>query len=282
LHNEKTLSNIFTNHDRLNIYYRHSRADDERACVVIAHGLGEHSGRYTHVIDRLVSNGISVWAMDHQGFGKSDGKRGHILSFKKYTQDLRQMIKIAKEDMSGGINCFLLGHSMGGLMVLYFAMMYTDLINGVIASSPGLQPAMKVPKVKGALGKIMSGIWPTLTFDSELDSSHLSHDKTIAPTYDSDPLVHRKVSSRWFTEYLAAMDKTTQSAARLSIPVLLQVAGDDRIVDANASKQFFENISSIDKTLYVYDGLYHEIYNELDDDRENVLADLDRWIDDHI
>lgn len=226
--------------------------------------------------------GISVWAMDHRGHGKSEGERGHIQSFDEYIFDLKQMITIARKEMPTPMKFFLLGHSMGGCIALYLAQAHPKMIDGVIASSPGLRPSMKVPAVKSAMGKMMSSIWPKLSFDTELNSSHLSHDASVVEAYDNDPLVHRKVSARWFTEFLAAMEKTSKNAKNIHIPILMQVAGDDRLVDPITSKNFFENVTSKNKTLHFYEGLFHEIYNETDNDRQRVLNDLESWLETHI
>lgn len=184
--------------------------------------------------------------------------------------------------MPPGMKFFLLGHSMGGLIVLNFVEKFTGIADGVIASSPGLNPGMKVPAVKGTVAKILSRILPSLSFDNELDSSFLSHDTQVVNAYNNDPLVHRTITARWFTEFLRAMETTKQSAARIRIPVLMQVAGDDRLVDAPTSRQFFNSLTAEDKTLFFYDTLYHEIYNETGQDREKVLNDLEGWLHDHI
>ncbi len=272
----------FTGDGGITIFYRQRPAEPERGRIVIAHGLGEHSGRYAHVMERMIRMGISVWALDHRGHGRSGGKRGHINAFQEYLLDLGQMIRIAKKGAPEKMKCLLLGHSMGGLMALAFAEESAGLIHGVVASSPGLAPAMKVPVIKGFMGKLMSNIWPGLTFDNELDSSHLSHDASVVKAYDTDPLVHRRVSARWFTEFMTAMDHTLQHGSKITIPVLMQVAGDDRLVDAKTSETFFQSIRAEDKTLHVYDGLYHEIYNEVEEHRQRVLADLEGWLNDHL
>ncbi|MCU0598513.1 MAG: lysophospholipase [Desulfobacterales bacterium] len=269
---------IFSGHNGLLIFYRHQKAIPERARMVIAHGLGEHSGRYAHVIERITKMGISVWAIDHRGHGKSEGNRGHIQSFDEYVFDLKQMVTIAQKDMPEEMRFFLLGHSMGGCMALFFAQTCPKMINGIIASSPGLRPAMKVPAIKGTIGKLMSSIWPKLSFDNELNSSHLSHDASVVEAYDADPLVHRKVTARWFTQFMAAMGMTFQDAQKIQIPILMQVAGDDRLVDPLASKDFFDRVSSKDKTLRLYEGFFHEIYNEVDQSRQKALNDLEHWL----
>jgi len=273
---EKTGS--FKSHDGQKIFYREYRAVNERARLVIAHGLAEHSGRYGNVIDRLFPDDISIWAMDHRGHGRSDGSRGHITSFDDYLNDLKKMVEIANAGIGENTKCFLLGHSMGGLISLMFAFQHHDMIDGVIVSSPGLGVKVKVPGFKVFMGKVMSSLWPGLSLGNELDSSKISRDKEVVNKYDNDPLRHGKVSARWFTEFLKAMEKAHRLAPSMKIPILMQIAGDDHLVDAAASKSFYEKLGVKDKTLYVYDGLYHEIYNELESDRKKVLDDLENWI----
>jgi len=272
----------FKSGDGLNIFYRNARAPSERASLVIVHGLGEHSGRYGHVVDRLLPKGISIWALDHRGHGRSDGKRGHILSFGEYPDDVGSFLNLVRKDTPSGSKCFLLGHSMGGLIAIDFAIRHPQSVDGLITSSPGLGMRVRVPAIKSALGKIMSGIWPGLSLNNGLDATKISHDGKVVRAYESDPLVHDRVSARWFTEFLGAMERVNELAWKIEVPVLMQVAGDDRLVDANSSKIFFQKLTVSDKTLHFYDGLYHEIYNEAENQRRMVLTDLEQWLERHI
>jgi alpha-beta hydrolase superfamily lysophospholipase len=137
-----------------------------------------------------------------------------------------------------------------------------------------LLPRKCLPAVRD--GKNDVSIWPKLSFDNELNSSHLSHDPSVVEAYDNDPFVHRKVSARWFTEFFTAMEKTSKNAKNIHIPILMQVAGDDRLVDPITSKNFFENVTSKDKTLHFYEGLFHEI--SMTDMTARVLNDLESWL----
>jgi alpha-beta hydrolase superfamily lysophospholipase len=272
----------FTSSDGLQIFYRMRQADPERARLVIAHGLGEHSGRYVHLTQQLAQRGFSTWAFDLRGHGKSRGKRGHIQSFTQYLDDSARLIKQVRNNQPNGIPCFFLGHSLGGLIVLYFALRFPTLISGVVASSPALGMGVEVPILRKALAKIMSSLWPGLTQSNQLDPAKLSHDRDIARAYEDDDLVHDRASARWYTEFLAAMETVHREASQLKIPILLQVAGDDHLVDSDATGRFFEKLEVKDKTLLIYDGLYHEIYNELKEQREKVLCDLENWLADHL
>ena len=271
-----------TSADGVKIFYRHYPADPERARMVIAHGLGEHSGRYRNVVERMLPKGISVWVPDHRGHGQSEGKRGHVLNFVQYLADLRLSVELARKGRPEGMKCFLLGHSMGGLIALYFAQQYPGFIDGVVASSPALGMAVEIPSVKKALGSLMSYIWPGLTMGNELDAGKVSHDPEVVRAYKTDPLVHDRVSARFFTEFLAAMETVHVQASNLKVPTLLQVAGDDQLVNARSSVQFFKQLDLEDKTLHVYDGRYHEIYNEGEDLRRQVIEDLEEWLETHL
>jgi alpha-beta hydrolase superfamily lysophospholipase len=261
------------------IFYRYYSAEPERGRLVIAHGLGEHSGRYGNVVARLFPKGISIWIPDHRGHGQSQGRRGHVLNFAQYLTDLHSMIKLVGQGGIGQGKCFLLGHSMGGLIALHYAQRYSESIDGVLVSSPALGMGIEVPAGKKILGSIMSLIWPGLTMGNELDATKISHDPNVVSAYLNDPLVHDRVSTRFFTELMAAIESVNQQVASIQIPILMQVAGDDHLVNARAAEQFFENLAAPDKTLHVYEGLYHEIYNEPAAQREQVLKDLKDWLD---
>jgi alpha-beta hydrolase superfamily lysophospholipase len=272
----------FMSRDGLTIFYRKYQANPEQAQMVISHGLGEHSGRYGNVIERLLPKGITIWAPDHRGHGQSDGSRGHVLAFDEYLDDLSSLIIMARKDLPEGMKCFLLGHSMGGLIALTCALRVPGMIDGVIVSSPTLGLTATIPVMKSTLGKIMSSIWPGMTLSNEIDAAKLSHDEGVVQAYMNDFLVHDRVSARWFTEFLHAMETVNNQASKIEIPILMQVAGDDYLVDARASKTFYEKLTIEDRTLRFYDGLYHEVYNEKDEHREEVLTDLENWLERHI
>ena len=262
----------------LKIYYRHYKASPEKARMIITHGLGEHSGRYLNVINRLVPKGISIFAPDFRGHGKSDGKRGHVNSFGDYLEDLYSIFDVAIKEKKSGIKYFLLGHSLGGLIAINYAIRRQETIDGLIISSPSLGVVVKVPAIKAVLGKAMSSLWPGLSLNNELDASKISHDEKVVAAYRNDPLVHDRVTARWFTEFLSSMEKANNQASDIKVPFLMQIAGDDHLVDAAMSKSFFERVSSKDKTLHVYEGLYHEIFNEKEEDRKLAIDDLESWI----
>jgi alpha-beta hydrolase superfamily lysophospholipase len=271
-----------TSDDGIKIFYRHYPAESERARMVIAHGLGEHSGRYENLVERLLLKSIGVWVPDHRGHGQSEGERGHVLNFDQYLADLRLFVDLAGKDRPNGMKLFLLGHSMGGLIVLKFAQESPDPIDGVIASSPALGMAVEISRFKKTLASLMSYIWPGMSLSNELDAIDISHDPKVVAAYKTDPLVHDRVSARFFTEFLAAMETAHNRSPRLKIPILLQVAGDDKLVNTRSSTQFFESLDLEDKTLHIYENGYHEIYNEVENLQTEVFKDLENWVEKQI
>jgi len=269
----------FVSADGLQLFYQLWRPRDrEKAALCVAHGLGEHSGRYSNLVEKLVPLGWGIFALDHRGHGKSQGKRGHVSSFAQYTDDLDAFIDLIQSKSKGPL--FLLGHSMGGLISLSYAILHPDKIKGVVSSGAALKLAVEVPKFKEKLGRFMSRVWPTLSLDNELDPNMLSHDADVVDAYKNDPLVHTKVSARWFTEFVAQIDWAHKNAHKLRVPCLILQGGDDRIVHPDGSRKFFENVQSEDKEFKLYDGLYHEIMNEIR--KDEPLSDIARWLDEHL
>jgi acylglycerol lipase len=272
----------FSGDKNLKIFYRNLSAEKEKARLVIAHGLGEHSGRYDRVINRLVPEGLSIWALDFCGHGRSGGKRGHIESFGQYIADIDKLIDIAAEDAPQDTKIFLLGHSLGGLIALNYGLRLPDKLNGLIVSSPVLAFKVKVPAFKITLGKVMSAIWPGLSMANELDPTKISHDTSVVDAYIQDPLVHNRVTARWFTEFVSAMAWVQKSVTKMKVPILMQIAGNDFLVDAGASETFFNHLLLKDKTIHIYRELFHEVFNETADESAEVLDDLHAWIEMHL
>ena len=272
----------FSGDKNLKIFYRNLSAEKENARLVIAHGLGEHSGRYDRVINRLVPEGLSIWALDFCGHGQSGGKKGHIESFDQYIADIDKLIEIAVEDAPQDTKIFLLGHSLGGLIALNYGLRLPDKLNGLIVSSPVLAFKVKVPAFKIILGKVMSAIWPGLSMANELDPTKISHDRSVVDAYIHDPLVHNRVTARWFTEFVSAMAWVQKSVTKMKVPILMQIAGNDFLVDAGASETFFNHLLLKDKTIHIYRELFHEIFNETADESAVVLDDLHAWIEMHL
>lgn len=263
----------------LRIWYQSWRPEAPRAIVVIAHGVGEHSGRYGNVVNCLVPKGYAVYALDHRGHGRSAGRRGHVNRFAEYIIDVGHLIDLARAE-GPGLPVFLLGHSLGGEIALAHALERPEGVAGVIASSPGLGIKLQVPRLKVFLGELMSRLVPTFTQHSGLPANNMSHDPRVVQDYVGDPLVHDLVSARWYTEMTRTAREVMANARRLRLPLLVIQSDDDPLIDSQAVRRFFAEAGSADKTLREYAGFYHECFNEVECERP--LADLVAWLDAHV
>jgi len=170
----------------------------------------------------------------------------------------------------------LLGHSMGGLIALSFARQHPESIDGLVVSSPllGVEPAP--PAGLQVLVRILSVLWPTLSLSNKLDPTFISHDSNQVDAYVQSPWVHDKITARWFVQCMAEVQRTVAAPQDIRVPVLMQIAGEDRLVDCRASLAFFNAMTVSDKTLRHYETLYHEIYNETLPERKKVLEEISK------
>ena len=267
--------------DGTRLFWRFARPDAPRALVVLSHGLAEHSGRYAYVIDRFVAAGYAVIAPDHRGHGQSSGKRVFVERFRDYTDDLQAVLAMgrAKLGTSGSVPVALLGHSMGGLIVIAHVMDHPFEANLLMVSSPGLGVAIAVPKWKDGLGRVMSKVWPSLGIPTGLSASLVSRDPAVVKAYEVDPLVTKNATARWYTEFLDTQERALAAARSLSLPVIHQYGENDGLVSVPAQKTWFERLGSRDKTLTPWPGLYHEIMNE--PERDAVIDRYVAWLDTH-
>ena len=243
-----------------------------RGGIVIMHGLGEHSGRYRQLAQRLNDLGWSVRCYDHRGHGRSEGARGDVPTGAPMLQDAQ--IVIDDFNARTGYRPFLLGHSMGGLFAAHFALAGCAPLRGLILSSPAL--AVPLSGLQKMMLKAMHCVAPWLALPNGLQSRFLSHDTRVVKAYRADPLVHNKISTRLLNAMLASIAFCEQQATKLAVPALLLVAGDDHLVDAEGSKRFFARLPPALATMTVYDDLYHEVFNETDSQRP--FNDLAAWL----
>lgn len=247
-----------------------------KAVVVLVHGLGEHSGRYAHVARALVDAGCAVYALDHRGHGRSEGPRAFVDRFAHAVDDIDQVVEFARREQRGK-PLFLLGHSMGGALSLSYTLKHPEKLRGLILSGPAVALDGAPPLMK-PLSKFLSTFAPGLGMFA-VDPSVLSRDASVVADYAADPLnAHRKVPARTLGEIVKFVELLPALLPAIQMPLLVMHGGQDKLVRAAGSEMVIKQVGSPDKTLIVYDGLYHEIFNELPEDRARVLGDLTSWI----
>lgn len=247
---------------------------ERRWSFVIVHGHGEHGGRYAGLAEWFSSLGASVYAMDHRGHGKSGGQRGHADSLAVLLDDIDAVVQHAAAER--GRPVVLVGHSLGGLLAVAFALDRGSSIDRAIFSAPALRLRVTVPAWKRAAAGFLPKLAPRLSLSNEIDASDLSHDATVVQAYRTDPLVHNRITAGMYAATVAQGEALIRRAPELRVPFLLLHGRDDRIVDPAGSQQFFRRATAPERAFCLYPGMYHEIFNELD--RGRVFADIESWL----
>ncbi|HEX7022709.1 MAG TPA: alpha/beta hydrolase [Trueperaceae bacterium] len=272
-------SGTLTTADGLTLYTQCWLPDEAKALVVLVHGFGEHSGRYVRVAESLMERGYAVCAFDQRGHGRSEGERANLRVFRELVTDLTRFVERMRETYPG-IPRFVLGHSVGALVALQFALEQPDKLDGLVVSASYIENAVEVPRLLAKLARPIGRMLPSLPVQT-FDPKGLSRDPAVVRAYQNDPLVyHGKVKARMGAELLGAGPYVMTHASDITLPVLVLHGSADRVAAAQGSRDLAEMLASDDKTLIVYDGLYHEILNE--PEQGKVLQDIAEWLDRHL
>ena len=252
---------------------------DIKAVLPIVHGLGEHSGRYLNVVDHFVPLGYVVYGLDHIGHGKSGGPREFVEHFDDFSDTFTQYMNMVKQ-WQPGKPIFLLSHSIGGLIAAYYLLDHQAEFQGAIFSAPVVKVASHVSKTTVFMARALSLLAPGAGV-LPVDPSTISRDPEVVKAYVADPLVfHGKTTARLAAEMLRALIRVSGETDKITLPFLAMQGGGDKLVDPDGAQILYERAGSKDKTLKVYDGLYHEIFNE--PERAVVFKDIEDWLAAHI
>lgn len=265
----------FTGCEGRSIYYQCWEPESGiRAVLLVAHGAGEHSGRYQSFARYFSGYGYAVAALDHNGHGHSDGRPGHVERFGDYLDDLENFHAEVAARFSK-LPVFLVGHSMGGLIVGNYLLRHQDQFKGAILSGAAIKTDLEPGAIQLGLIKLLAVLTPRLGA-LQLDASGVSRDAGEVRKYIEDPLVHHgKMSMRMLRELFSGMNAIQAAACEITLPMLILHGEEDVMTAPQGSRFLHQQVRSNDKTLKVYPELYHEIFNE--PEREEVLADVLNW-----
>lgn len=261
--------------DQTELFFQTWTPETTRGVFLITHGLAEHSECYHALAKVLVDDGWLVYAWDMRGHGRSEGKRGYVRHIDDFVSDLGSVHAMVRAKHPEH-HLVLFGHSLGGLVTLRHLQRANAAADAVALSSPALGLSVAVPKLKESLAKIAVKWLPTLTMYNEINMADLSRNEDMIKSYRSDALRHEKISPGLFLSMVEGFPLALAAAAEVKVPVLMQLAGDDRLVSTAASRALFEHLPNRKNQLLVYPESYHEIYNDLD--RDQVISDLKKFI----
>lgn len=246
-----------------------------RAVLLLVHGLAEHSGRYGNLVNHFLPLGYAVYGVDHIGHGRSHGARVFVERFQDFLAPLDTLFGIVRE-RHPGVPMFVAGHSMGGLIAATWLPQNQDALAGAVLSGPSVKVPDNISTAVILVGRMLSRLIPGAGVVG-LDARGVSRDPAVVQAYLDDPLVYKgRITARLGAELLQAMQRIGTEARRIRLPILILQGGADRLVDPMGARILYGLTSSQDKTLKVYDGLYHELYNE--PERGQVLEDVGAWL----
>jgi acylglycerol lipase len=252
-------------------------SDTSKGVIVLVHGLHEHSGRYDWVATRLADAGFAVYAIDHAGHGRSEGQRGQIGRMSEVVAGVDALLALAAGRHPGPAP-FIVAHSMGSLITLDYLVGNPQELRGVVLSAPPLVQDVASP-VLVKVAKLLSVVAPNAP-TVELDSETVSRDPEIVEYHRTNPLmVKGKIRARTGAEFIDAVDRVKSGLAKVTQPILVIAGSADKLVKPEGAEIVVEGAGSTDKTLKIYDGLYHEVFNE--PEKETVIADVIAWLGEH-
>ncbi|MFT6551208.1 MAG: alpha-beta hydrolase superfamily lysophospholipase [Zhongshania marina] len=275
-HQQSTLSS----NSGCRIYTQNWQPSDEpKAVLILVHGLAEHSNRYVGIANYFTEQGYAVYALDHEGHGHSQGLRGYINSFDDFLTTLDQYLdSIAKQHP--GKKLFLVGHSMGGVISSAYLLEHQQKLAGCILSGAALATGDVISSVQKLVLNTLSKILPKLPV-LQLEANDVCHDPAVVEAYKNDPHVFTgKIRVRLITEILRTADRVLNNAADITLPMLILHGGDDKMASPSGSEKLYAGISSSDKTLKIYPGLYHEIF--LEPEKLDIYATIHTWLEQKI
>jgi len=251
-----------------------------KALVYLVHGIGEHTGRYTHVMKHLNAHGYAVFGHDHRYHGQSGGEpRAGMTNFDAMVEDLKRQIDAVKL-AHGGSKLFIYAHSMGSLISTLTLSKYPTLADGYISTGSPLQVDSAIPSFLRPLVIGLAKVLPNLPL-GPIDNTKLSRDPVVMNDYDNDPLNVRKPTTLGVAGLFGrALPNARANLGNITVPILILHGAIDTLTPPAGSQTLYDGVGSSDKTLKFYPNLLHEIHNE--PEQGEVFADMTAWLDKHL
>lgn len=270
----------FAAQDGTRLFYRWSSVRGGCATVIFVHGLLEHSGRYAALCDAMLTAGINYFAFDQRGHGHSCGPRASVRRFEQYVDDLAVYAKLVRlREPTAPI--YLIGHSMGSLVVAMYAARLPADLKGIILGSPPVELYDQPSPPTRFFGRLLAEIVPSFRVDSGLSPENLLNDKVTIERTIHDPLMQKRITLRLALEILAVVKDLPKTARAIRVPALLLQGTEDSVTTVAGAHKLLEWLGSSDKTVVECAGSRHELFNETQPERDRIFALITRWIVDH-
>ncbi|SFH59359.1 alpha/beta hydrolase [Planctomicrobium piriforme] len=249
---------------------------ETKGVILLTHGLGEHSGRYGHVIHQMQEAGLATVRFDLRGHGRSDGPRGHAGSYESLLDDLSLMYQWTRARFPG-IPLVVYGHSLGGNLVANWCLrrrLESSQIAGAVLSSPWFLLTAQPSPLKVAIIKMLAGYWPNFPIPAKFRPKRLTRHRAAIDAYEHDPLIHRRVSVRLASDCFDAGQWALEHASTCHVPILGMHGTADSITNPAGTIRFCE--AAPNAKLLLFEDLVHEPHNEAD--WRSVVGQVRDWI----
>lgn len=258
-----------------------------RGDLLVVHGMGEYSGRYHALAEEAHSLRLNVHLFDLRGHGRSQGTRGHFTDMSEHHRDIDAWLEhlVGAGHLSANRPCFLLGHSLGGLIALTYSAHYVPkalypAISGLILSAPALGiPKNPLRKIEAQVARHLPAFFQNIQVPSGIKARQLSHDKEEIRAYENDPLVHGWITPAAYLAMERAIRSVSSLMANLNFPIFFLLSGKDEVVDNAASRKFIQKLSVAHRgrvEVKVFQRFFHEAFHE--SGKERAFLELKKWI----
>lgn len=260
--------NILKTYDGKELYINKQFPTYPKAVALIVHGMSEHQGRYDYLASRLLSREIAVYRFDHRGHGRSEGRRTYIPDYGDFIQDIHAAVKMIKEELPKQ-PVFVIGHSMGGYAAALYGTACPGVVDGFILSAALTRYSQHAPQ------RVLE-MEPEETIPNIFDEAMCS-DPKVVENFKNDPFVEDEISVSLYHNFDKGVKYLKANPEKFVDPVLVMHGTEDTIVPEQDSREFFSEIATEDKSLYIYAKMRHAIFDEYE--RVQVIGDVTKWIE---
>ncbi len=268
-----------THAGRPDIFYRYWHANAP-ATLLILHGLGAHSGWFVDMANEIATRGVNVYAMDHQGFGRSAGARGHVVRWQTYLDDIDHMVDKIAQDQPGG-KIVVLGHSMGGVFAVHYTAAHQAKLAGMVLLNPWIGDTAKVP-LRQVLSILLGGMRGSQEVvalqDPQTTAAMTSNPEASAFLLNDTYWVFARTKG-FYWQITQMRGRTLALAGKITIPTLVLQAERDLSVTPKDTRRAYDRIPSPDKTYRTYPEYEHD--SEFQPDRKQMDDDIAAWVTQH-
>ncbi len=269
------MENYLTVRDGIELFYRKDIIESPKGIVIINHGFAEHLGRYNYITEMLNLNGYSVYRYDLRGHGRTKSVKGHIDSYEDFILDCNEIVELAIKE-NDNLPIFMLGHSMGGFITCLYGLKYSDKLKGQIFSGAAVDTLPKAKGYRSYLYEILNLFAKNIRIKNPI-TNDICRVENVVTEYKGDSLVLKDATLNFYVQFLVKGRKYINKNIReYRYPCFIVHGGADRIVPKEVAYYFYNNISSSDKEIKIYDELYHEILNE--NEKDQVIGDIISWL----